>query len=73
MKIIQVFMTAFKLGCTSFGGPIAHLSYFHDEYVTKKNGSVHMPMLIWWPFANFYLDLPVARWGWQLDYREQAS
>lgn len=47
MKIFQVFMTAFKLGCTSFGGPIAHLSYFHDEYVTKKK----------WISAHAYADL----------------
>lgn len=26
-----------KLGLTSFGGPIAHLGYFHDEYVRRRN------------------------------------
>ncbi|WCL49947.1 chromate efflux transporter [Leptospira sp. GIMC2001] len=36
MKHIEVFLTALRLGLTSFGGPIAHLSYFHDEYVVKK-------------------------------------
>lgn len=36
MKHLEVFFTALKLGLTSFGGPIAHLSYFHDEYVKKK-------------------------------------
>jgi chromate transporter len=25
-----------KLGCLSFGGPIAHLSYFHAEFVDKR-------------------------------------
>ncbi|MED4958136.1 chromate transporter, partial [Paenibacillus macerans] len=25
-----------KLGFTSFGGPIAHLGYFHEEYVNKR-------------------------------------
>lgn len=25
-----------KLGLTSFGGPIAHLGYFHDEYVRRR-------------------------------------
>ncbi|ABZ92904.1 Chromate transporter [Leptospira biflexa serovar Patoc strain 'Patoc 1 (Ames)'] len=47
MKLFQVFITALKLGCTSFGGPIAHLSYFHDEYVTRKK----------WISAHAYADL----------------
>lgn len=25
-----------KLGVTSFGGPIAHLGYFHEEFVTRR-------------------------------------
>jgi chromate transporter len=29
-------MAALKLGLTSFGGPIAHLGYFRDEYVLKR-------------------------------------
>lgn len=29
--------TAFlKLGCVSFGGPVAHLGYFHNEFVVKR-------------------------------------
>ncbi|WP_107942581.1 chromate efflux transporter [Metasolibacillus fluoroglycofenilyticus] len=35
-KYFEVFWTAFKLGCTSFGGPSAHLSYFYDTYVQRK-------------------------------------
>lgn len=27
---------ATKLGLTSFGGPIAHLGYYHDEYVRRR-------------------------------------
>lgn len=36
MKCFEVFITFFRLGLTSFGGPVAHLSYFHDEFVKKK-------------------------------------
>lgn len=36
MKCFDVFFTFFRLGLTSFGGPVAHLSYFHDEFVKKK-------------------------------------
>lgn len=34
---IEVFITFLKLGLTSFGGPIAHLSYFRRELVEKRN------------------------------------
>ena len=33
---LEIFTTALKLGCTSFGGPVAHLGYFHEEYVRRK-------------------------------------
>lgn len=33
--LIELFITSFKLGCTSFGGPTAHIGYFHREYVQK--------------------------------------
>lgn len=36
MKILEIFLTFLRLGLTSFGGPIAHLGYFHDEFVKKK-------------------------------------
>jgi chromate transporter len=32
----EVFAAFFKLGLTSFGGPIAHLGYFRDELVTRR-------------------------------------
>lgn len=32
----EVLMVATKLGLTSFGGPTAHLGYFHNEYVRKR-------------------------------------
>lgn len=35
-SVFAVFTTAAKLGLTSFGGPIAHLGYFHEEYVNRK-------------------------------------
>jgi chromate transporter len=32
----EVFRVFLKLGLTSFGGPIAHLGYFHREFVEKR-------------------------------------
>jgi chromate transporter len=33
---LDVLATATRLGLTSFGGPIAHLGYFRDEYVVRR-------------------------------------
>ncbi|MGJ9458252.1 chromate efflux transporter [Oceanobacillus sp. CF4.6] len=35
-SLLEILITSFKLGLTSFGGPVAHLGYFKDEYVDKK-------------------------------------
>lgn len=32
----EIFRVALKLGLTSFGGPTAHLGYFHEEYVRRR-------------------------------------
>ncbi len=31
----KVFLIFLRLGCTSFGGPVAHLGYFRDEFVGR--------------------------------------
>jgi chromate transporter len=31
-----VFLSFLRLGLTSFGGPVAHLGYFHDEFVVRR-------------------------------------
>lgn len=33
---LEVFLTFLKLGCTSFGGPIAHIGYFRKEFIERK-------------------------------------
>lgn len=35
-SLLEILLIATRLGVTSFGGPIAHLGYFHEEYVRKK-------------------------------------
>jgi chromate transporter len=35
-EVLGVFLTFFRLGCTSFGGPVAHLSYFQREFVIRR-------------------------------------
>jgi chromate transporter len=33
---LEVFRVCLRLGLTSFGGPIAHLGYYHAEYVERR-------------------------------------
>ena len=32
----EVFLAFLRLGCTSFGGPVGHLGYFRNEFVTRR-------------------------------------
>ncbi|MFC4597754.1 chromate efflux transporter [Cohnella hongkongensis] len=34
--LLEVLGVSAKLGLTSFGGPVAHLGYFHDEYIRRR-------------------------------------
>jgi chromate transporter len=34
--LMEILIVSTKLGLTSFGGPIAHLGYFHEEYVRRR-------------------------------------
>jgi chromate transporter len=43
-EVLAVFL---RLGLTSFGGPIAHLGYFHDEFVVRRR----------WLDQKTYVDL----------------
>jgi chromate transporter len=43
----EVFAVALRLGLTSFGGPIAHLGYFENEYVKRRR----------WVSEETYADL----------------
>jgi len=36
VSLFQIFFIFLKLGCTSFGGPIAHLGFFRQEFVEKR-------------------------------------
>lgn len=34
--LFEILMVSIRLGVTSFGGPIAHLGYFHEEYIRRR-------------------------------------
>lgn len=35
-SLLEIFLVSTRLGLISFGGPTAHLGYFHEEYVRRK-------------------------------------
>lgn len=35
-SVAAIFLAALRLGCTSFGGPVAHLGYFRHDYVGRR-------------------------------------
>ncbi len=45
--LLEVFLQFFALGCTSFGGPVAHLGYFHERFVLRER----------WLTADAYTEL----------------
>ena len=47
MSALRVFRVFLRLGLTSFGGPTAHLGFFHDEFVIRRR----------WLDAAAYADL----------------
>ena len=44
---LEVLAVATRLGLTSFGGPVAHLGYFREEYVARRR----------WIDEQTYVDL----------------
>ena len=44
---VTVFLAFLRLGLTSFGGPVAHIGYFHEEFVVRRK----------WLNERTYVDL----------------
>jgi chromate transporter len=44
---VEVLLAFFRLGCTSFGGPVAHIGYFRAEFVERRR----------WVSENGFADL----------------
>lgn len=35
-SFMEILLVSTRLGLTSFRGPIAHLGYFHEEYIRRR-------------------------------------
>ncbi len=40
-RLLEIFLVCSRLGLTSFGGPVAHIGYFHAEYVERRRWLDH--------------------------------
>ncbi len=36
LPLLEILLVSTRLGLSSFGGPIAHLGYFHEEYIRRR-------------------------------------
>jgi chromate transporter len=71
-NVAAIFWIFLRLGCTSFGGPVAHLGYFEREFVEKRR----------WITAGEYAELIAlchflpgpasSQVGMALGYRQQG-
>lgn len=46
-RLLEILLISTRLGLTSFGGPVAHLSYFKEEYIDRRK----------WIDEKMYADL----------------
>ncbi|MCH8868694.1 MAG: chromate efflux transporter [Chloroflexi bacterium] len=37
LRLLEIAAVSTRLGLTSFGGPVAHMGYYHEEYVRRRN------------------------------------
>lgn len=42
---LEILFVSTRLGFTSFGGPVAHLAYFKDEYVDRKKQKMYADII----------------------------
>ena len=60
LEVLRVFL---KLGVTCFGGPIAHIGYFRDEFVLRRHWIDERSYADLVGLCQFLPDLPAARSG----------
>lgn len=61
---MEVFLAFLRLGLTAFGGPVAHLAYFREEFVDRRRWLDDYAFPIWWRFASSCRGRPAARSAW---------
>jgi chromate transporter len=67
-----VLLTFLRLGCTSFGGPIAHLGYFRTEFVLRRKWLDESAYADIVGLCQFLPALPAARSASPSDFSRLA-
>lgn len=65
MPVSAIFMLFFKLGCTAFGGPIAHLGYFQRTFVEEKQWLSAQEYSELIALCNFLPGPPARKSAWR--------
>ncbi len=68
-----IFFEFLKLGCTSFGGPIAHIGFFREHFVNKKNWMDDKNFLDIVSFSNFLPGPSSSQVGMCIGYLQKGS
>ena len=69
----MIFFEFLKLGCTSFGGPIAHIGFFREHFVNKKNWMDDKNFLDIVSFSNFLPGPSSSQVGMCIGYLQKGS
>ncbi len=69
----MIFFEFLKLGCTSFGGPIAHISFFREHFVNKKKWMGDKNFLDIVSFSNFLPGPSSSQVGMCIGYLQKGS
>ena len=69
----MIFFEFLKLGCTSFGGPIAHIGFFREHFVNKKKWMDDKNFLDIVSFSNFLPGPSSSQVGMCIGYLQKES
>ena len=69
----MIFFEFLKLGCTSFGGPIAHIGFFREHFVNKKKWIDDKNFLDIVSFSNFLPGPSSSQVGMCIGYLQKGS
>lgn len=67
-----IFYEFLKLGCTSFGGPIAHIGFFREHFVNKKKWIDDKSFLEIVSFSNFLPGPSSSQVGMCIGYLQKG-
>ena len=67
-RVLEVFMSFFLLGFTSFGGPAAHLGYFNQEFIKLKKWATESQYVQWVALSQIVPGPGSSQVGFALGY-----